>query len=107
MTPYLNRLNETVLMMGHKMFYGEICLIIISELPLLPLLIWSTNSQSYSQKSTLAGTLEIVSIFGVIMAFYKLKQQWLSWNHFDCSFVAVYVSNKSGPFAWGNKSILG
>ena len=47
------RLNETVLMMGHKMFYGEMCLIIISELPLLPLLIWSTNSQNYPQKSTL------------------------------------------------------
>ena len=42
-TPHYNRLDETVLMMGHKIcFYGEIWLI-ISELSLLPLLIWSTD----------------------------------------------------------------
>ena len=38
-TPYQNRLDETVLMMGHKIcFKGEIRLI-VSKLSLLPLLI--------------------------------------------------------------------
>ena len=41
-TPHLNRLNETVLMMGHKIgFYGEMWLI-IPKLSLLPSL-WSTD----------------------------------------------------------------
>ena len=44
MTPHLNRLNETVLMMGHKIcFYGEICIIIFKS-SLLPFLIWSTGT---------------------------------------------------------------
>ena len=44
-TPHLNRLDEMVLMMGHKIcFYGEIW-IIIPKLSLLPLLILSTVKQ--------------------------------------------------------------
>ena len=43
-TPHQNRLDETVLKMGHKIcFYGEIWLI-IPKLSLLSLLIWSTES---------------------------------------------------------------
>ena len=43
MTPDWNRLDEMVLMMGHKIrFYEEIWLI-IPKLSLLPLLIWSTD----------------------------------------------------------------
>ena len=42
-TPHQNRLDETVLMMGHKIcFYGELWLL-IPKLSLLPLLIWSTD----------------------------------------------------------------
>ena len=48
MTPHLNRLDETVLMRGHKIcFYGEIWLI-IPKLSLLPLLIWSTDGSLVS-----------------------------------------------------------
>ena len=43
-TPHYNRLDETVLMMAHKIcFNGEIGLI-IPKLSLLPLLIWSIES---------------------------------------------------------------
>ena len=43
MTPHKNRLAETVLMMGHKIyFYREIWLI-IPKMSLLLLLIWSTG----------------------------------------------------------------
>ena len=42
-TPHQNRLDETVVMMGHKIcFYGELWLL-IPKLSLLPLLIWSTD----------------------------------------------------------------
>ena len=45
-TPQLNRLDETVLMMGHNIrFYGEIWLIILA-LSLSPFLIWSTGYTS-------------------------------------------------------------
>ena len=41
-TPYYNRIDETVLMMGRKIcFYGEIWLI-IPKLSLLPIRTWST-----------------------------------------------------------------
>ena len=41
-TPHLNSLGETVLMMGQKIcFYGDIW-IVIPKLSLLPLLFWST-----------------------------------------------------------------
>ena len=43
MTPHLNRLDETVLTMGHKICFYGIIWIIISKLSLLPLLIWSTE----------------------------------------------------------------
>ena len=44
-TPHLNRLDETVLMMGHNIrFKGVICKI-IPKLSLLPLLIWSPDAR--------------------------------------------------------------
>ena len=51
LTPHYNNLNETVLMMGHKIcFHGEIWKI-IPKLSLLPLLTWSTG-QGFSKFSS-------------------------------------------------------
>ena len=48
-TPHQNRLDETVLMMGHKICSrGEIW-IIIHKLSLLPILIWSTVKYTLSK----------------------------------------------------------
>ena len=44
MTPHQNRLDETVLMMGHKICFYEEIWIIIPKLSLLLLLIWSPDS---------------------------------------------------------------
>ena len=52
MTPYLNRLDETVLMVGHKKcFYGEMWLI-IPELSMLLFLIWSSALSSNTFQDT-------------------------------------------------------
>ena len=44
-TPHSNRLDETVLIMGHKICFHEEIWLIISKLSLLLLLIWSTATQ--------------------------------------------------------------
>ena len=50
MTPHYNHLDETVLMMGHKICFNEEIWIVIPKLSLLLLLIWSTayNYLKYS-----------------------------------------------------------
>ena len=45
-TPHLNRLDETVQMMGHKICFCEEMWLIILKLSLLPLFIWNTGSNS-------------------------------------------------------------
>ena len=47
-TLHYNRLSETVLMMGHKLCSDEEIWLIIPKLPLLPLLIWSTDIKLHS-----------------------------------------------------------
>ena len=65
MTPHKNRLDETVLTMGHKIcFCGEIWLI-IPKLSLLILLIWSTDYVTYTMFYFLQSPSAAVSSFQV------------------------------------------
>ena len=66
-TPHKNRLNETVLMMGHNIHIERIIWKVIPKFSLLPPLIWSSGfdfpdcsvregkSLSYSQRNMICG----------------------------------------------------
>ena len=73
-TPHKNRLEETVLMMGHNLcFFGEICPI-IPELSLLPLLIWSTVGPNF-ERLCLIGK-QTVCHYTCIWPLGKMAKKW-------------------------------